>query len=260
MRKIGIQSLAFVLVFLCVWLGLSRIDWVNLFKVEKKASQLEKTLGDFYINMIRSTNEEITDTILVNPLQEIKKRICEPNGIDPESIKLHLMRSSEVNAFALPDHHIVALSDLILYCKTPEELAGVMAHEIAHIEKNHIMKKLGKEIGFSALTTMLNSGAGGAEALKILTSTAYDRKMESEADETGVYYMQESKIDPAGIADFMYRLSTEENSWVKKLTIINTHPDTEARAQTILDLMHKKTVEYEPVLPDSVWKQLREKI
>jgi predicted Zn-dependent protease len=260
MKKIGIQSLSFVLVFLCVWLGLSRIDWVNIFKVEEKASQMEEALGDFYMNMVRSTYEEITDTTLVNPLQEIKKRICEPNGIAPGSIKLHLIRSSEVNAFALPDHHIVVLSDLILYSKTPEELAGVMAHEIAHIEKNHIMKKLGKEIGFTALAAMLNSGSGGAETLKILTSTAYDRKMEAEADETGVYYLQESKIDPAGMADFMYRLSTDEDDWVKNLTIISTHPDTEARAQTILDLMHKKTVEYEPVLPDSVWKQLREKI
>ncbi|MDR1682658.1 MAG: M48 family metallopeptidase [Candidatus Symbiothrix sp.] len=260
MRNIAIQFLAFILVFLGIWLGLSRIHWVDLFKVKEKTSQLEKKLGDFYIDMIHRTNEEITDTTLVNPLLEIKKRICEPNGIDPESIKLHLMRSSEVNAFALPDHHIVVLSDLVLFCQSPEELAGVMAHEIAHIEKNHIMKKLGKEIGFTALATMLNSGSGGTETLKILTSTAYDRKMEAEADETGVDYLQTSEIDLSGMADFMYRLSTEEDDWLKNLTIISTHPDTEARAQKIVDLMSEKTVECRPVLPDSVWKQLREKI
>ena len=84
--------------------------------------------------------------------------------------------------------------------------------------------------------------------------------METEADETGVDYLQESEIDPSGMADFMYRLSTEEDDWLKNLTIISTHPDTEARAQKIVDLMGEKAVEYRPVLPDPVWKNLREKI
>ena len=127
MRNVAIQFLAFIFIFLGVWLGLSRIHWVDLFKVEEKTSQLEKALGDFYMDMVHRTNDEITDTTLVNPLLEIKKRICEPNGIDPQSIRLHLVRSSEVNAFALPDHHIVVLSDLVLFCQSPEEDQNVPA-------------------------------------------------------------------------------------------------------------------------------------
>jgi predicted Zn-dependent protease len=129
---------------------------------------------------------------------------------------------------------------------------------MVHIQKNHIMKKLGKEIGFSALATMLNSGAGGAETLKLLTSTAYDRKMEAEADETGVEYLQAAKISPAGLADFLYRLSVEEAGWQKHLTIVSTHPETEQRAQSVLDLMQRKNIKYTPALPDSEWLNLQE--
>jgi predicted Zn-dependent protease len=258
MRKIILEFLALVAFFICCWLGLSQIHWSEIFEVKEKTSQIENALGDFYMEIITRANKEIEDSTFVKPLEEIKNRICTDNGIDPETIQLHLVRSNDVNAFALPGRHIVILSDLIPFCKTSDELAGVMAHEIVHIQKNHIMKKLGKEIGFSALATMLNSGAGSAETLKMLTSTAYDRKMEAEADQIAVEYLQAAKINPAGLADFLYRLSVEEADWQKHLTIVSTHPETEQRAQTILDLMREKHIEYIPALPDSVWARLQE--
>jgi len=257
MRKIIFHFFAFIVGFLAVWLGLSQINWVEIVKVEEKTSKLEESLGNFYLNLIRNTNPESSDTTAVRLLEDIKKRICKANGIDPKTIHLHLVRSSDVNAFALPGNHIVILSDLLVFCERPEEVAGVMAHEMVHIEKNHIMKKLGKEIGFATLSGMLNSGTGGAETLKILTSTAYDRKMEEEADRIGVEYLQKSKIDPSALADFMYRLSMSEGDLQKHLTIISTHPQTEERAHSILDLMREKTVEYEPVLSDSDWEYLQ---
>jgi predicted Zn-dependent protease len=260
MKKVVIQSCSFCLLFLIIWFSLAQIDYLHIFQIKEKASQLEKALGDFYMEIITQTNKEIGDNEITEPIKNIKDRICTDNDIDVESIQIHVVESSEVNAFALPGRHIVINSELIVFCRNPEEIAGVLSHEIAHIQQNHIMMKLSKEIGFSALSAMLNSGAGGAESLRILTSTAYDRRMEDQADEVGVSYLQKSKIDPAPLADFMYRLSVEESDLQKKLTIISTHPDTEARAKKILDLQQEKTLEYIPVLSDSEWSQLQEKV
>jgi predicted Zn-dependent protease len=261
MTKAVIQFFALIILFLGTWLAIGQFDLVHLFKVKEASSQIEASLGKFYMDIITQNNAEITDKELTDIIDEIKNRICTGNDIDTASIKVHLVRSGEVNAFALPDHHVVINSELILFCKNPEELAGIMSHEIAHIEKNHIMVNLSKEIGFSAISTMLNSGAGGAESLKILTSAAYDRKMEDQADETGVEYLQKSKINPAPLADIMYRLSMQESDLQKKLTIISTHPDTEKRAKKILELSNKENIEYTPVLSDSTaWDKLQENI
>ncbi|MDR0864485.1 MAG: M48 family metallopeptidase [Candidatus Symbiothrix sp.] len=260
MEKTLIQFFAFIILFLGIWFGLNQIDFMNFFKVEEKTSKIEKALGDFYMDIITDTDTEITDTEIIDCIKEIKNRICNDNAIDTTKIKIHVVKSSEVNAFALPDRHIVIHSELISFCKNPEELAGILSHEIAHIEKNHIMMKLGKELGFSALSAMLSSGSGGAESLRLLTSTAYDRQMEEQADETGVAYLQKSKINPAPLADFMFRLSVEESDIQKNLTLISTHPETEQRARKILDLLPKESIEYTPLLPDSTWIQLQENI
>jgi predicted Zn-dependent protease len=260
MKKVIIQFFIAILLILGLWLGLSQIDFVNFFKVEEKATQMEDSLGDFYMKLIINANDEITDKEIVAPIRKIKNRICADNDIDTTKIQIHIIESDDVNAFALPGNHIVINSRLILFCKNAEELSGVLSHEIGHLEKNHIMKKLTKEIGFAALSAMLNSGSGGAETLKILSSTAYDRQMEDQADEIGVEYLQKSKIDPAPLSDFLYRLSMQESDFQKQLTFISTHPGTEERAKKIFDLSQKKKIKYTPVLSDAVWTKLQEDV
>ncbi|MDR1897124.1 MAG: M48 family metallopeptidase [Prevotellaceae bacterium] len=257
MKKAVSQLFFGIILFFGIWFGLNQIDFVEFFEIEKTKSQIEEALGDFYIKMLVQNTGEITDNEIIAPVEEIKQRICIKNNIDNAGIELHIVKSGDINAFALPGRHIVVNSALILFCKNPEELAGVMAHEIAHIEKNHIMQKLVKEIGLSTLSAMINSGSGGAESLRILTSTAYDRKMEDQADETGVGYLQKSRINPDHLADFMFRLSMQENDFIKNLTFISTHPETGKRAQKILDLSHKEQMEYIPVLTDSIWQKLQ---
>ncbi|MDR0686353.1 MAG: M48 family metalloprotease, partial [Dysgonamonadaceae bacterium] len=234
-KRTFFQSVYLVIPFLVIWMGLSRIDFVDIYKIKDVPSKMEKELGKYVMELISNENKEITDKETTYILNNIKERICTDNGINPQKITVHLVKNGEINAYALPDGHLTVNTELILYCKKPEELAGVMAHEIAHIEKKHVMSKLGKEIGFAALSAMLNSGAGGMEGLKILTSTAYDRKMEEQADKTGVEYLQKSRIDPKPFADLMYRLSTEESDIMKKLTIISTHPGSEDRAKRIIN-------------------------
>src|SRR5690606_16362584 len=109
------------------------------------------------------------------------------------------IRNSQINAFALPGNHIVFYTGLLEYAENAEEVAGVMAHEIGHLEKNHVMKKLVKEIGLEMLFAMIG-GDAGFEILKqtgkTLSSSAFDRANETEADNYAVETLALADVDP----------------------------------------------------------------
>ena len=227
-RKIAIELVLSVAVIAAVWFGLSQVDWMKLLKIEQTTQSTEAKIGDLFWDLMKKSENEITAPLVVEPVDSMLTRICISNSIDPKKIKLHLLRNDEMNAFALPNNHLVVYSGLIMACENEAELCGVMSHELAHIEKNHVMNKLVKEIGLSVLISM-SIGNGNAEtikaAIKQLSSSAYDRKLETEADLTAVDYLIEAGIDPEPFANLMYRLSDETQNLPHQIFWITTHPE-----------------------------------
>ena len=244
-----------VVFFGAVVFGLSQLPWTDWFKVKETKKTLEESLGKLCLESASGIDVGTSDSTALILLEKIKDKICSENSIKSDNIKLHFLRSSEINAFALPDDHLIIYTGIVDYCKSPEELAGVMAHEIAHINKGHIMKNLGREIGFATLATLVGNSSG-TEILRTITSTAYSRSMENEADEAAVQYLQNSGINPSGLPDLMYRLSTEESEYFKYLTIISTHPNSEERAEKMLAMIDLDKT-YEPVLSEEEWEMLK---
>jgi predicted Zn-dependent protease len=261
MVKPLLQFILLVISFLAIWFGLSRIDWMTLFQVEKATKNVEEKLGDLYWDILKKVNDEITDDSLVSPLDSLVTRICSRNDIDREKIKLHLVDKDEINAFALPDNHIVVFSGLIEECQNEAELCGVLAHEMAHLEKGHIMEKLVKEIGLSVLLSM-TSGNGNPEmirqAVKVLTSSAYDRNLEMEADLAGADYLINAGIDPEAFANFMFRMAADEKDIPDQFYWVSTHPGSEERTQAILDYISEREWKTEAVLDSAQWATLKE--
>ena len=121
---------------------------MKFFKVEQRTTAVENKLGDLIWDDISKMGDVITNDSIVNTLDKLLKPICDKNGIERDSIKVHIVQKDEINAFALPNNHLVVYTGLITDCKEQAALQGVLGHEIAHIENNHVMKKLSKEIGF----------------------------------------------------------------------------------------------------------------
>ncbi|MDZ7607365.1 MAG: M48 family metallopeptidase [Cyclobacteriaceae bacterium] len=154
--------------------------------------------------------------------------MCDKNDIDRDKIKVHLLFKDEVNAFALPDGHLVIFSGLILESENPEELSGVIAHELAHIKLNHVMTKLMREVGLSVLLSMASGGGGDMlrETAKMLSSTAFDRALEKEADIKAVDYLIEANISPEPFATFLLPLS-QWRSYPSKIPVsTSTDPNS----------------------------------
>lgn len=242
MRKVLVELIISVLLMLGVWVLLSQVDWMALFKIEQTTKNTEEKIGDLFWDLLRKSETEITATSVIEPMDSMLSLICTKNNIDRISIKLHVLRKEDINAFALPNNHLVVYSGLINACENEAELYGVLCHEIAHMEKNHVMNKLVKEMGLSILISM-STGNGNSqmikEAIKHLSSSAYDRSLETEADLTAVDYMVKAGIDPEPFANFMYRLSDETKNLPHQIYWISTHPESKERAEKIIEHIQK---------------------
>ncbi|MFH6966158.1 M48 family metallopeptidase [Flavobacterium sp. FlaQc-28] len=256
------RGLTIVGVFFGIWFLLAQIDYITFFKINKAKSDTEKRVGDIIWDQIKMTEDLIINDSIAKSLDKLLKPLCKENGIVRDSLKVYIIKKDEVNAFALPDGHLVVYSGLIEASKNEQALIGVLGHEIAHIENDHVMKKLSKEVGFSVLmsiTTGNNNVGIIKEIMHTLSSTAYDRSLEKEADITSVEYMLKAKIDPAPFADFLYDMSFDKN-FEGALSWISTHPESEARAKYILEYIKGKKLEKKKILSQEEWDGFKKSI
>ena len=263
MKKSIIQGVISIGLFFGMWFSLKEIDWVGIFKVEKITDKTEQKLGDIFWEGIKKTEQENKNTDVTHAIDSIVNHICLSNNIDIEKLNVHVIMKDEINAFALPNGHLVIYSGLILNADNQDELAGVICHEIAHIELNHVMKKLTKEIGLSVLIS-ITTGNGGTEVikqtLKTLSSSAFDRSLEKEADMKAVDYLINANINPANFANFLYKISETDSNIESYITWVSTHPESKERAKYIIEQSKGKLTRFKSILSNDTWNTLKEEL
>jgi predicted Zn-dependent protease len=139
-----------------------------------------------------------------------------------------------LNAFALPGGVIVIHTGLINATKRPEELAGVIAHEIQHVELRHSIRGMVKDLGLRGVWAVATGDLGSTlvgEAALQLTSLKFSRDDESEADDKGFDSLLAANIDPAGMPAFFKVMS--EQAGDAPAAFISTHPLSEDREREL---------------------------
>ena len=262
--KILFQLLVIAGLFFATWFGLRQIDWLHIFQVESVSRKTEEKIGNLSWELIRKTNHEIKTKEPVRVLKKLADQLSAVSGIDPDHLKIHLVDQDEINAFALPDGHLIVFSGLIRDCRNEAELAGVLGHEIAHIERKHVMKKLAKELGLTVLVSATAGGHHNSEILKetvrVLSSAAYDRSLETEADQTSVQYLIKAGIDPRPFAHFLARMPKEMDQDPSGIFSASTHPDSDIRAKEILEQIGNQKFDSQPVLSEDEWNSLKSRV
>lgn len=149
--------------------------------------------------------------------------------LEPEdSVEVVWSDSSEVNAYAIPGAKIVITQGLTCFVRSPEELLAVMAHEIEHIERRHVLKGFVKQVGFNLVWHWLLSGIGNFGIAKSLIENRYSILDETEADTGAVQRLVKVGIDPIGGAHFFERIAAQKSLPVLELLVRN-HPLTADR-------------------------------
>lgn len=163
----------------------------------------------------------------------------------PFDFEVQAVRAPMVNAFALPGGTILVTDDLIDLAETPDELAAVLAHEAAHVEKRHVMQAVWRSLGLGLILDAVVGGGSGAGQQAVLlagsfTDLRYSRDAELEADAEGQALLTAATLSSAGMAPFFRRLVAEhEGDGAAVAELISSHPDTQRRAKLAEARAHK---------------------
>lgn len=166
-----------------------------------------------------------------------------------------------LNAFATPGEQIVITRGLINKAESPDEVAGVLAHEMGHGIEMHPETGMVRAIGLSAAMELMVGGGGGTigNVGIMLAQLSYTREAEQEADLQAVRILKKSEIRAQGLADFFRRMTEIEeklgggksNDFTQ---IWRTHPQTEERRRFVEGQPDYPAT---PALTDSEWRALR---
>ncbi|MFZ4583341.1 MAG: hypothetical protein ACOYM7_11890, partial [Paludibacter sp.] len=114
MKKLIFQALLMIAMFFAMYFALNQVNWMTIFRVEQLSKTTEEKLGDMFWDLYNKAEKEIKNPKATVPTDSIVSKICISNGIEKSKIKIHIIESSEVNAFILPNNHLVINSGLIL--------------------------------------------------------------------------------------------------------------------------------------------------
>jgi predicted Zn-dependent protease len=170
------------------------------------------------------------------------------------SYHFHVAKDDSINAFALPGGIIVVHSGLIAATRRPEELAGVLAHEIQHVEQRHSLRAAFKQLGLRGLWALVTGDIGSSilgQAALQLTSLQFSRSDESSADAKGFESLIEHDIDPHGMIEFFATM--EKQDGVKPPPFLSTHPADSDRQQALLARLNQNEQHEYPPLEMGKW-------
>lgn len=150
---------------------------------------------------------------------------------DKYRIQVSVIRSDDINAFAIPGGHIVVYTGLIDKMKSYEELVALLGHEASHINERHTTRAILKELSSKLfLIFFMDVSQVGAILLMNadkLRGLSYSRKLEREADEEGLNIMLKNKVNVNGMIQLFETLQQADTVYTPD--ILNTHPLTEKR-------------------------------
>jgi predicted Zn-dependent protease len=205
---------------------------VNLYSFEK-----EIALGKQMAQEVEREAKIIEDPVIAEYVNRVGQNLVRNSDAKvPFTIKV--VDSEEVNAFALPGGFFFVNSGLVLKVDNEAELAGVMAHEIAHVAARHGTRQAtrGEIANYASLPLIFMGGWAGyaiqsaASAIVPIGFLKFSRGFEAEADQLGLQYLYKTGYDPTAFIDFFEKIETLEKTKPGTLSrVFSTHPMTEDR-------------------------------
>lgn len=152
-------------------------------------------------------------------------------------VQITVVKSTEVNAFAIPGGHIVVYDAILDNMKTPEELAALLGHEASHIALRHSLRNLFRSLARKMFLSVIVGSESGIAAVIVdnadnLKGLEYSRALETEADDHGLQLMTAGGIDPQGMLQLMTLLQ-KESGHAPTANFLSTHPVFDRRIDNI---------------------------
>lgn len=215
-------------------------QWIyrSVFGTEEEAIEAEQILGQELDHQLRSQSQLLDDEVLQNKIQEMGSELSACLGDNKRQFRFNIVRSHEINAFALPGGYIYFTSGLIKAGKfKTAEIAFIMAHEIGHVVRGHPFDRVlaQSSIGFISKITRAGGALGrlAQPVLMKLLRSNYSQTQELDADLFAVQLMSAAGYDPEFGASSLDRLRQLNKEAPKLFNYFSTHPEIEERIREV---------------------------
>lgn len=219
----GVRRLVLTGVFFAVFVSLSAVlgavvEWTLPRLIDRVPVKFEKELGDEEAAKLRKRMRASGETNVAAQLDVMVAQLTKSLPKHDYEFRVTLVPSSEPNAFALPGGNIFVNLGLLRLCTNSVEVAGILAHEIAHVTRRHGLRKIVGTIGPArAMQTVLGNNHGFLSTLAagshVLVGQNFSRDFEREADEGGYELMAAANFDPRGLENGLRRIQKFEEKF-----------------------------------------------
>ncbi|HEV8129265.1 MAG TPA: M48 family metallopeptidase [Candidatus Eisenbacteria bacterium] len=228
---------------------------------EKVPASWERELGAAALEDLAPEYRRVDDRVILRPVEDSFTRLVGASNDVRGWYPVLVIRSRDVNAYAVPGGHVVVTTALLRVLDGPEELAAVLAHEITHVTKRHSTRGMLEREGLRLVFGLVSGGdselRGIVETAGTLGQLSYSRNEETEADVGAAYLLARTGISPLALARVYDHLSAAEGGG-PGLEFLSTHPASAARRERALEL--SRTLHVEPALapPDTTsWRLMK---
>ncbi len=199
---------------------------------------VDQQIGELAWSQMEHGGPEVNDPQVVDPCRQIVERLAPHAALAGLKFEITVIDSPDVNAFCLPGGKMVIFTGLLRAARTPEEVAGVVSHEMAHATLRHGLQSAVRSAGVVIAAELLIGDAAGLVALgaelgKQAALTSYSREQETEADVEGVRMLHGAAIDPLSLAEFFEQLKEQGQDVPAAIAWISTHPQHDVRIASI---------------------------
>lgn len=228
--KIHLGFAVFIIGFVALCY-LYAIPWVG----EKSVILIPEEYDDRLGNSAWAGNEYFmdVDSKKTKLLNDFAKQL---NLKNTKNLKFTVVKSDEINAFALPDGNIVVFSGILKEMEDYDELVGLLGHEASHVNNRHSMKMLCRSLSGYLFVSVILGDANGIMAtigdnVNSFQSLSFSREFEHQADADGFKILIANKVNPQGMSNLFKRLQQHHSISIPEF--LSSHPVTENRINFI---------------------------
>lgn len=240
------NKLVSVIVFLLIAFLLVNF---NSFSAERDLNK-EQKLGKKLSEDIEKKHDLVEDSQKNLLIRQIGNKLAKASELKGMNYHFKILNIEGPNAFSIPGGYVYVTYDLFDFIQSDDELAGILAHEIAHVIHNHALKQTRDNTKFTLLTILavLLTGEPDVGVLGKLTTITllnqYSREYEEEADLTAMDLLIKTGYNPVGFLTFLERLYAREMFKPEvNLGIFQTHPETKDRINYVKDMLIAKGID-----------------
>lgn len=235
------------------------MGWAGAWAAAAAPRSWEKKIGEAAVGQFAPAEKVCGDRDLYLAMQAIAGRLQATVPAEAGRFDIRVVDDPLVNAVTLPGGYIVVYRGLLRASDTPEELAGVLAHELQHAVQRHSMKALGRQAALWSVVAWVTGGAdvGVGQLAGELAGLKMQREDELAADAGALAMLEAARIDAGGFAAFFEKLGRQEGSvpWLGQA--VSTHPDSKERLERIRAWRAGREYAVQPLVDGERWREVR---